>query len=251
MNVACIFLTCGRVDLTLQCIKQNFFNAEKDADVFLIDNGSDPGDFEKIKAAYPFTGSFRFDENKGIAAALNKGIELIKEFEPIRFGLQFEELSGALNYDAIMTLANDILMPQGWLRVLCQWVEKIPNTGMAGIHCVEGLPDITALGVHEVFTPFGNALIPMGVIEKIGGFNTAFDPYGMQDSDYAHRLHIAGGFVNYYVPGLKSEHIGHDMDILSDYREMKNEGLKKAPVILEKALKKYNKSGKVFIDWKK
>lgn len=223
MNIACIFLTCNRPELSLRTIQQNFYNAEKDADVFLIDNGSEIENFTALDQAYPFKATYRFKKNKGIATAINKGIELAKE------------------YDGIVTLANDILMPKGWLRVMCEYVESIPNTGMVGIHCVEALPALVG-GVHEIMTPFGNALVTRQAIDTVGLFNTKFDPYGMQDADYGYRTTMSG-LKNYYVPGFKSEHIGHDVGNGTEYRRMKDEGLAKAQSVWNKNMKEYEQKG--------
>ncbi len=45
------------------------------------------------------------------------------------------------------------------------------------------------------------------LINTIGGFCEAYHPYGLEDSDYCFRAALSG-FKNYYIPGLKSEHIG-------------------------------------------
>lgn len=225
MKVACLFLMLDRLDLTKRCINQNFYNAGVSADVFLLDNGSKPENLEAVtNGYYPFTGVRSFPENVGIASAINAGIEL------------------AEGYDAIVTLANDILMPAGWLEKMIEYAEKIPKSGMIGIHCVESLPEITQLGVHEIFTPFGNVMIPRAVLDAAGKFNTDYDPYGMQDADYAYRLNKLG-FVSYYLPGLSSEHIGHDMGQDSEYRAMKNAGLEKAGDIWKAATAKYDETG--------
>jgi GT2 family glycosyltransferase len=222
MKVACILLTLDREDLARKVIAQNFFNAGVSADVFLIDNGSDPETFKRIKESYPFTKVHRFEYNQGIAKAINKGIEL------------------AIGYEAIVTLANDILMPQGWLKSLIEHTERIQETGITAIHCVESLPELTERGVHETFRPFGNALITMKAIKKVGGFNTDFGIYGMEDSDYGYRTTKAG-FINYYVPNLKAEHIGHDVGQDSKYRLDKDKSLQKAEAIYLKAVKEYDK----------
>lgn len=211
MKVACIFITLNRLDLTLRCIKQNFFNSQYNADVIWMDNGSDPAFIEAVKPAFGWYGKLHMNRNIGVAGILNEGIKLAK----------------ARNYDAIVTLANDILMPQGWLKAMVEAAERIPNTGMAGIHCVEAMPPVNELGVCPIFTAFGNVLIPMKAIDTIGVFNTAYDPYGTQDADFAYRLN-ATGFINYYLPNLRSEHIGHDVGDGSAYRAMKDESLNKA-----------------------
>lgn len=225
MKVACILLTLDRPELTKQIIAQNLFNAGLSADVFWIDNGSKPDNIEAVESLhYPFAAVRHFPENAGIASALNAGIEL------------------ADGYDAIVTLANDILMPAGWLGKMVEYAGKIDKSGMIGIHCVEALPPLTDKGVHEIFTPFGNVMITGPALEAAGKFNTDYDPYGMQDADYAYRLNKLG-FVSYYLPGLESQHIGADMGQDSEYRQMKNAGLEKAGAVWTEAVAKYDSTG--------
>lgn len=227
MKVACIFITCGRPDETLRCIRQNFYNSEYDADVFLVDNGSDPRIYESIVAAYPFTKAHRFEENQGISHAINQGIRM------------------AEGYDAIVTMANDILMPQGWLRAMVEHAKRIPKTGMCGIFCVETLPPIDEDGVHPTWACFGNVLIPMEAVKVVGAFNEDFDPYGMQDSDYGYRLSKTG-HKSYYLHGFKSEHIGHDVGKNTEYRRMKDAGLAKAGEIYNNAIHYYDSTGNYY-----
>lgn len=184
MNINVIFLDYHRHDYTEQVKAQNFHNAGHPFDHVIIDT-------------------------KGISAALNAGIKQ------------------SLHYDGIVTMANDILMPDNWLAEMVRAAEAIPNTGMAGIHCVEDMnpmEEINGVKVHPNYTAFGNVLIPMKAIQTIGLFNEDYDPYGMQDADYAHRLNNTG-FINYYVHGLKSQHIGADVGNGTEYRKMKDEGL--------------------------
>lgn len=187
MKVAVIFLDYQRHDYTQQVLDRNTNNA-----------------------GYPFS-LIRIDQ-LGIAKALNEGI------------------AKARGHDAIVTMANDILMPDSWLAAMVKAATAIPNTGMAGIHCVEALPPavrIEGLTVHPNDAAFGNVLIPFSAIRKVGYFNEAHDPYGMQDSDYGLRLKMAG-FINYYIPGFKAEHIGHDVGQQTEYRKMKDAGLEVA-----------------------
>jgi GT2 family glycosyltransferase len=158
-------------------------------------------------AGYPFD-LFTIRE-RGIAKAINAGIK------------------AAENYDAIFKADNDILLPDNWLAKLVPIVEAIDNTGMAGFHCVEGsgeLREINGVEVMVSFTAFGDHLITKKAIETVGYFNEDYDPYGLQDSDFAFRLNNSG-FVNYYLKGENSVHIGHDVGNGSDYRKMKDDGL--------------------------
>jgi len=228
MKIACLFLTCNRPELSIRCIQQNFFNADKDADVFLIDNGSSYENLNTIAEVYPFTRRISFLENKGIAAAINKGISLTQD------------------YDAIVTLANDILMPQGWLRAMAEAAQRIPDTGMVGVHCVEAMPPISELGVHEIFTPFGNVLITRKALDAAGYFSPNYGMYGMDDSDYAFRLQRMS-FRNYYVPDLHSEHIGHDVGNGSEYRKMKDDSLNKAMDVWNSNTARYDETKNYYV----
>jgi GT2 family glycosyltransferase len=159
------------------------------------------------KGNYPFD-LFTIQE-KGIAKALNIGIKKTME------------------YDAIVTCANDIEMDENWLLEMVSHAQAIPETGMCGIHCVEDKGSMTTINgklISKTFTAFGNVLIPRKAIDTIGFFNEDYDPYGMQDADYAYRLNKKG-FINYYIPHLSSNHIGHDVGQQTDYRKMKDEGL--------------------------
>jgi hypothetical protein len=140
-------------------------------------------------------------------------------------------ISAAINYgifnsnpdNDVVTLANDIAMPVDWLASMQNASNKITNTGIVGIHTVEGLPPANEYGVHKIDVPFGNVLIKRAVINKIGYYNTDLDPYSVNDADYAQRA-ILAGFYNYYIPG-KAEHIGLDTGTTSEYRQMKDKGL--------------------------
>lgn len=202
MKVKVIFLDYDRHQFTDQVKQRNFNNA-----------------------GYPF--DYIIVDMKGISAALNKGIQASR------------------SYDAVVTMANDILMPDNWLLHMVTAAKAIPNTGMCGIHCVEGLEPMTEINgqkVHVNFTAFGNVLIPMRAIYLIGFFNPDYDPYGMQDADYAYRLNCTG-HINYYLHGLKSEHLGHDVGQPTDYRRMKDEGLNKAGEIWKETTKRYEETG--------
>lgn len=208
MRVKVIFLDYKRKDFSDRVKEQNFNNAGHPFDYIVI-------------------------EREGISAAINTGIQASR------------------NYDAVVTMANDILMPDNWLKAMVEHAQAIPHTGMAGIHCVEGVGTPTEINgklVNVSPTAFGNVLIPMQAINTIGFFNVDFDPYGMQDADYAYRLNCSG-FVNYYIPNYQSQHIGHDVGQNTDYRKMKDEGLSKCPEKWLKWTKHYVETGNYTIDY--
>ena len=180
-------------------------------------------------ASFP-SGNYPYDmftiDKKGIAAALNEGIRKTKDYEIVAF------------------CGNDIVMPNNWLLMAVEHIQAIPETGMCGIYCVEALPKtevINGIEVHPTWATFGNVIIPRNAIDTVGYFNEAYDPYGMQDSDYGLRL-TQLGFKSYYIKGLQSSHIGHDVGEQTDYRKMKDEGLNKAGAIWEYYNKLYTET---------
>jgi hypothetical protein len=198
MNINIILLDYDRHDYTQRVKDVNFNNA-----------------------GYPF--DFTIVDMKGISKAINYGI--------------FQSRT----YDAVVTMANDILMPNSWLERMVQAMITIPNSGMIGIHTVESISEpttINGLQVHIQEAAFGNVLIPMKAIDKIGYFNEAYDPYGMQDRDYSYRLQMTG-HLNYYLSGLRAEHIGHDVGQDTPYRKMKDEGLSKCDYLWARETGKY------------
>lgn len=210
MNIAVILLTLNRNDLTKRVIDQNFYNSGYDADCYLIDNGSDIVPY----TLYNWEGCNASFGKRGIAAGVNVGLKMTK------------------GYDGVCILANDILLPTNWLKNWVMFSQRVSKTGIIGIHCVEELPPLQD-GVHKTHTPFGNNFLTRELIDTIGGYNTEYDPYGMQDRDYAERAIIAG-FTNYYIPDLRSEHIGHDVGNGTEYRAMKDESLQRAQSVWEK-----------------
>lgn len=206
MKVCVVQLYKDRIDLTDRCIKQNFYNSGYNALTCLVDDGS-----EQRYEGYNFDKVITNDKHKGISYSINQGIKYAVDE----------------NCDAIAVLANDILMPNNWLQIMVYNINNIPNTGFCGIHCVESngtQENINNIIVRRSENVYGNVIIPMKVIDAIGFFNEDYDPYGVQDTDYCYRMNKVG-FISYYVNGLTSEHIGHDVGQNSEYRKMKDASL--------------------------
>lgn len=168
---------------------------------------------------------------RGVSRALNCAIEQAEE------------------YDALFTMANDIIMPDGWLAKSVEAAENILETGCAALYTVQELhPEkwISGVKVYPGEIVFGNALYTRLALTSVGHFNEDFDPYGMQDSDWCFRA-FKIGFVNYYVDAPRSEHIGHDVGQDSEYRRMKDEGLRKCGEIWGKTTLKYQQENKYHI----
>lgn len=168
-------------------------------------------------------------DRKGVSAAINEGI--------------------AQASDSVVTMSNDILMPNNWLKDLVNASEVIPGSGMIGFHTVEGLPaasEVNGLKIWET-CPFGNVLITKEAIEKIGYFNLDLDPYSVNDRDYWMRCTLSG-LRSYYIEG-KAEHIGHDVGEKTEYRKMKDESLEKLWRKGEQWLEYYKNTGNYYLGY--
>ena len=151
------------------------------------------------------------------------------EFELIE--VDMKGISAAINYGIsqaigdVVTMANDILMPDNWLKDMVHYSTSIEDSAMVGMHTVEGLPEPTEVNGLKIWEtcPFGNVLITKKAIDKVGYFNLALDPYSVNDKDYYYRCHLAG-LKNYYIPGT-ANHIGGDVGNGTDYRKFKDESL--------------------------
>jgi GT2 family glycosyltransferase len=202
MKICIIQLQKDREHLTKQCIS----NYPEGVITCLVDDFS-----KEFVQHYPYTEVIRNIEHKGISFSINEGIDYAK----------------SIYADAVVLMANDILMPNGWLEKMVICASTIKNTGFVGIHCVEDrgtLTNIEGVQIELSEKVFGNVLLPMAAIDKIGYFNEDYDPYGVQDADYCYRLNKTG-HINYYLPELSSTHIGHDVGDGSEYRKMKDDSL--------------------------
>lgn len=178
-------------------------------------------------AGYPF--ELVTIDRKGVSAAINEGIREAT--------------------DPVVTMANDILMPDNWLRDMVHYATQIPDSGMVGMHTVEGLPassEVNGLKIWEC-CPFGNVLITKQAIDKVGYFNLDLDPYSVNDRDYYLRCNLAG-LRSYYIPG-KCEHIGHDVGEQTEYRKMKDESLNNLWRKGEQWYEYYKNTGNIYLDY--
>ncbi len=166
---------------------------------------------------------------KGVSAAINEGI--------------------AQAPSDVVTMANDILMPDNWLAKMLQAKTLIPNSAMIGFHTVEGLDAkqiVNGLPIWEQ-CPFGNVLITKQAIDKVGYFNLDLDPYSVNDRDYWMRCTLAG-LRSYYIEG-QAEHIGADVGSGTEYRKMKDESLDRLWRKGEQWLEYYKSTGNIYLSY--
>lgn len=87
-------------------------------EIILVDNGSIDGTPEWVREAYPYVRFVALDENKGVAYARNRGLELAKG-------------------DYLLILDNDTVVTEETLDGMVRYMEDNPHVGLCGCRLVD------------------------------------------------------------------------------------------------------------------
>lgn len=220
-------LTLDRFDITKRCVHNTLLNAgTAQYELLICDNGSqDQRIISYAHNVWEPDVHILNKENRGIAPMHNQMLTMAKG-------------------DFFCLIGNDIELPPGWLDELVETYKKIPNAGMAGVHCVQDLfpvQNINGVDVRPGWNIFGTMFWSREVFNKIGYFNPAYAPYGLDDSDYHYRLNKSG-YINFYLKDARSTHVAEDVGEKSEYRKMKDESQGKNLEIFSQAIKKYDET---------
>ena len=165
-------------------------------EILVVDNGSGDGSAEWLAQQDDLT-LVRNADNLGAPHARNQAIPLARG-------------------DWIAFLDNDVYVAPGWLERALYHGEVDPDVGavclvtnrasknqqvpyQGGSHPAEiaGFASRRAAEYYrrgadtDLFTSFG-VLVRRSVVERIGGFDERFSPWGFEDDDYSLRLRLAG-----------------------------------------------------------
>ncbi|MDH4070400.1 MAG: glycosyltransferase [Ignavibacteria bacterium] len=189
-----------------------------ETEVFVVDNASDDGSVEMVKAKFPEVQLIASDKNLGFARANNLALTKARG----RF---------------LLLLNPDTILQEDTLRVMIRFMEKNPDAGLAGckilnpdgsfqLSCRRSFPTpwvsfTKVFGLSGLFPGsrlFGrynltylnpDATYPVDAVsgsfmfltreayEKVGGLDESFFMYG-EDLDYCYRIR-SSGFRVYYV----------------------------------------------------
>ena len=229
MKVSILLLTINRYNLTREYVGRALDEAGVPFDLCITDNGStEQNIFDWCEQRNPKVYNLN-TSNQGTAQSLNR---MIKQNPS----------------DYYVFIGNDIELPKNWLKKMVEYNEAIPQSGVIGIDWRgKKYPkrEVNGLTIDETSNVFGTMFVSQATREKVGIFCEDYGPYGLWDSDYSIRC-SAAGLINYYLPGLKSEHFGNDVGQKDEYRKMKDESLAKASPIFNINRKRYEK-GEWFI----
>ncbi len=211
-QVAIILLAVNQSQITLRCLASLNAASTSAFKVLLWDNGSSDGTAEAVRLAFPEVYVHEHPYNAGVASGRNLAVQLaVEAFQP----------SHVLFLDNDMTVAPDflehLLSPCEGQPRLAQTTGKILDMdspqriyGAGGCrvefwrgntrHMHNGEIDQGQFDVAVPCIPSGGCmLVRVDVFQELGGFDTAFDPYGPEDLDFGLRARRAG-YYGLYVP---------------------------------------------------
>lgn len=234
---AILALTYGRPEFTVETWRHNFANhgAGDEVRIFWFDNGSTPDEldvmiYEATKWGFAYT---QFEtKNTGIAYALN----------------WLMKAAFATGAKQVVTMANDIKEPAGWLDFRIRASQDIPNTGAVSVpvdRCARYPGKHVNGWMVEEGTIIGNWLITRECYDKIGGFCMDYGVYGPLDIDYCERMRAAG-LRYYYLHDLHANHIGKKEFNPAAYQAAKMDSLNKSWPAYKRNQKLYRQGKNVY-----
>jgi GT2 family glycosyltransferase len=217
-NIAVVILTLNQRERTLKCLETLLIKNAETFKVLLWDNGSQDGTAEAVQNAFPSVLIHEHPTNLGVASGRNAAADLaIRTFQPTH----------------LLFMDNDILVEPGFIQALYQPFvednsvgqtqaklrfmhdpERINDGGGAQINFVRW--KITPVGygefdrgqhdtVKDCISCGGAMMVRADVFQKLGGFDSRFDPFGPEDLDFSLRLQKAG-YRALYIPQAVGYH---------------------------------------------
>jgi GT2 family glycosyltransferase len=216
--IAVVMLTFNQRDTTLRALASFTPDERASARFLLWDNSSADGTAEAVRERYPDVHVHWSEKNLGVASGRNAGAALAMElFRPTH----------------LLFLDNDLVMTPGFMVALGDAFARDPGLGQAqgklrSLQAPQRLNDgggcrisfwrgtTRPVGFDELDrgqfdTPAacvscgGAMMVRADVFRELGGFDTAFDPFGPEDLDFSLRLQERG-YKSMYIPSAMAYH---------------------------------------------
>lgn len=212
-SIAAIMLTVDQREKTLRCLGSWRGVEGPEFEILLWDNGSTDGTADAVRTAFPSVHVHRHATNLGAASGRNAAADLA-----------IETLSPRL----LLFLDNDMVVTPGFLDALARPFdvgdpslaqttskvlhisdeERIYEAGGCRINYALGRIRLRGSneldrGQYEVpvrcLPSSGSMMIRTDIFLELGGFDPAFDPYGLEDLDLSTRV-LEAGYHGKYIP---------------------------------------------------
>lgn len=224
--ITAVMLTVDQREKTLRCLRSWRGVEGPEFEILLWDNGSTDGTVDAVRAAFPSVHVHRHSTNLGAAAGRNAASDLaIETFSP----------------RLLLFLDNDMVVTPGFLDALArpfetgdptlaQTTSKVLHIGdeeriyeAGGCRINYALGRIRLRGSNELdrgqyeepircLPSSGSMMIRTDVFLEIGGFDPAFDPYGLEDIDLSTRVSEAGYHGKYIPSSVVFHERGHTFE---------------------------------------
>jgi O-antigen biosynthesis protein len=210
-KVVVMMVTYNRLELTKQTIDALLPSTKYPFDLVIVDNGSKDGTVEYLQQlSIPNLHLNLLVENKGIAVGRNIALKMADDLKAVYY----------------CTIDNDVKLPQNWLED-CLGIIKANKNYSIGVNFEPSpYPLVTKNGWTFQHKPAGNLGTALTVFSKqlhqmIGFFNTEYNKYGLEDSDFFMRARVAGFQLGYLSEmGI---HLGADENDTGEYRKFKTQ----------------------------
>ncbi len=242
--VVIVILTCNQKQVTLDCLDSFGHCSYPNKQIILVDNGSEDGVKETVNKKFPEVTVLRNEKNLGAAGGRNTGIEHARN---------------QLDFTYIMFMDNDIVVSPDFLTRLVEGLETCENSRVE-----IASPLLYQMGTEKVIDCAGGAMlnfytgstqtrghgevdsgqynrekfpkcVPTTVLmhrsalERAGGFDVSFDPYGYEDLDMVLRANPERNpFL--FVPEAVVWHLGSKTGFsgyTAEYTRMKGQNMRR------------------------
>lgn len=198
-----VVLVRDNLEVTRQCIESVYDYTHRDFELIVVDNGSGPevgewaAELQKRRGNVVYV---RNDQNEGYAFGVNQGLAVTRG-------------------EYVVLLNNDVVVTPGWLsrqlallaldpkmglvgpRTNCsagfQQVDQVPYEDLAGFHRFAAEWAVDHAGQFVITTRITGVCMALRreVLEKVGGFDTAFGVGNFEDDDFCLRVVRAGYLI--------------------------------------------------------
>ncbi len=235
-KMSIIVLNWNRLHYTKKTVECIIKKTTIPHELIFVDNGSVDGTREYLKDMENKTNAEKVicvfnDKNLGVAGGRNSGLVCA---------------SG----DYLVTIDDDIIVPDKWDILMAEACDKIPKLGITGVNVEPFKFPVQTIGGARVRPKQGNLggaclCLPKRVFKRVGYYNY-FSTYGHEDAAMYYRLTTLGLLSAYIEP--KGVHL--DVDADKAYRQAKNDAHRKGSVQLQALsayVRKMRETGDVYV----